>query len=201
MIRCTGCNHSFGTTTLYNSHECIPPGHIGPFMCQYCMYQYNSLPELHAHVCPSQQQVVMHTCRQCNTSFPSSSLLKYHACSGDFEPPNLQLHLDKNREKQYQEQLQLALSASLDQVNAPQQRLVEFDVELDELARVMQMSVESFQGEEAALRQSAIDAGLIPDGFELMWYVCDELVQMGVDWKVLRLVSKQWRGIVDRRRK
>ena len=124
-----------------------------------------------------------------------------HTCSGDFEPPNLQHHLDKNREKQYQEQLQRALSESLDQVTGPQQKLAEFDVELDELARVMQMSVESFQGEEAALRQSAIDAGLLPEGFELLWYVCDNLVQMGVDWKVLRLVSTQWKDVVDRRRK
>ena len=38
MIRCTGCNHSFGTTTLYNSHECIPPRPTESFMCQYCMY-------------------------------------------------------------------------------------------------------------------------------------------------------------------
>jgi len=113
--------------------------------------------------------------------------------------PNLALHLDKEREKRYRQQLANALSESLVGITPQRQKLVEHNDELETLAYVMQMSLEeSFHGEEAALRASAIDAGLLPDGFPLLWYVFNEIKQYkSVDINSMRLVCKQWKRTVD----
>jgi len=191
------CGKGFSSLVGLNTH--LRNEHSGQTLethqCRSCDKTFLTHKQAIAHFRATHptQHGNMHKCDDCKLLFSTANDVFYHICTGNtvIEQPNLQKHL----EKQYQDQLAAALSASLDDVNAPQQRLLEFDSELDELAYVMDLSMDEFQGQEAA----AIDAGFMPDGFPLKLCILDEITRMGIDWKVLRLVCKQWKDTVDLR--
>lgn len=192
---CSICSMSLNTQPALDKH-CIPN------MCFTCGVTVRCHTAWPNHVCSDRETVEPLTplgnCKKCNVKFYSDQSAFYHACTSDF-PRVLTMEEDKAQQKLYQEQLQQALSISLDEQTPEGQRLVEHDAEMDELAAVMELSLKEFQGEEAALRASSIEVGMIPGGFHPPNFVFRKVMHYDcISINTLRLVCRRWDRIVSR---